>query len=55
MKYRTKLENTIGNRKKFGGPKKQLVAVQTRKMNPNGKPHGVKPKKRRGHGWTAKK
>jgi hypothetical protein len=49
------LKDENGNKKQLGGPKKQLAAAQTRKPNPNGKPHGVMPKERRGHGWTAKK
>ena len=49
------MRDANGNKKKFGGPKKMLAAAQTRKLNPNGKPHGVMPKKKRGNGWSTKK
>ena len=49
------LKDENGNRKKRGGPKKQLAAATTRKSRPDGKPHGVMPKRRRGNGWSAKK
>jgi hypothetical protein len=49
------LKDENGNKKQFGGPKKQLAAAETRKPNANGKLHGVLPKRRRGHGWTKKK
>ena len=44
------LKDENGNKKKLGGPKKQLAAAKTRKPDANGKPHGVMPKKKRGHG-----
>jgi hypothetical protein len=49
------LKDGNGNKKKFGGQKKQLAAAQTRKLSLNGRPHGVMPKRKRGHGWTTKK
>ena len=49
------LRDSNGKRKKFGGPKKLLACAQTRKPRADGRPHGVMPKRRRGHGWTRRR
>jgi hypothetical protein len=36
------------------GVKLQTAFMQTKPTRADGRPHGVMPKKRRGHGWTSK-
>jgi hypothetical protein len=49
------LKDANGQRKKFGGPKKQLAAAETRKLTGKARFHGIKPQRKRGHGWTTNK
>jgi hypothetical protein len=49
------LKDANGQRKQFGGPKKQLAAAETRKLTGKARFHGIKPQRKRGHGWTTKK
>jgi hypothetical protein len=49
------LKDGNGKKKKFGGPKKQLAAAETRKLTGKARFHGIKRQRKRGHGWTTKK